>query len=325
MKTYVAKALLSAATVLNAHAAVAADSAYPTKPIRVIVGFPPAGAADIFARMLGQKLTTAWGQTVVVDNRPGAGSTLGSEITANAVPDGHTLTVVSASYATSAGLYAKQIKYHPIDSFIPITLIASNPNVLLAHPSVAAKSVGELVAAAAAAPGKFTLGSAGTGSITHLAGELLASMAKIRFTHVPYKGGGPNFTALLGGEIQLSVTSIPAALSGLQAQRVKALGVTSLQRSRVLPEVPTIAETGLPGYEALNWYGLLAPAGVPTPITAKLYGEVSRILQMPDVVDILTRQSADPSGMPSQAFKKFLQVEIAKWAGAIKAAGVAAP
>jgi tripartite-type tricarboxylate transporter receptor subunit TctC len=320
-------ALLSAVVIVSAHVAGAgaAEPAYPTKPIRVIVGFPPAGAADIFARMLGPKLTDAWGQTVVIDNRPGAGSTIGSEITANAVPDGHTLMVVSASYATSAGLYARQIKYHPIDSFIPITLIASNPNILLAHPSVTAKTVKDLIAAAAAAPGKFTLGSAGTGSITHLAGELFASMAKVKLTHVPYKGGGPNMIALLGGEIQLTVASIPASLGGLKAQRVKAFGVTSLIRSRVLPEVPTIAETGLPGYEALNWYGLLAPAGVPRPVTAKLYAEVSRILQMPDVVDMLAKQSADPGGMPPEAFRKFLVVEIAKWTGAIKSAGVPAP
>ncbi len=328
MELNIYKVLMFTLAVLGtttAGAAGAAEPAFPTKPIRVIVGFPPGGAADIFARMVGQKLTDAWGQTVVVDNRPGAGSTIGSELTANAVPDGHTLMVVSASYATSAGLYAGRIKFHPVDSFVPITLIASNPNVLLAHPSVASNTVKELVAAAKASPGKLTMGSAGTGSITHLAGELFASMAAIKFTHVPYKGGGPNFTALLGGEIQLSVTSVPAALGGLKAKRVKALGVTSLKRSLVLPDVPTIAETGVPGYETLNWYGLLSPAGVPAPVIAKTYAEVSRILQMPDIVESLTKQSADPGGMPPAMFKKFLQAELSKWALAIKAAGVTTP
>ncbi len=325
MKQGISSVMLCAVAILGSSPAGAAELAYPTKPIRIIVGFSPAGAADIFARMVGQKLTDAWGQTTVIDNRPGAGSTIGSEITANAVPDGHTLMVVSASYATSAGLYEKRIKYHPIDSFIPITLIGSNPNLLLAHPSVPVKSVKELVTAAKAAPGKFTMGSAGTGSITHLAGELFANMAGIQFTNVPYKGGGPNMTALLGGEIQLTVASIPASLGSLKAGRVKALGVTSARRSPALPEVPAIAEAGVPGYEALNWYGILSPAGVPKPIIAKLYGQMSAILRMPDIVEALAKQGADPGGGPPEEFRKFLQVEIAKWTQVIKAAGVPAP
>jgi tripartite-type tricarboxylate transporter receptor subunit TctC len=316
---------VATAVAMAASAPRAAETPYPTRPIRVIVGFAPAGAADIFARLVAQKLTESWGQTVVVDNRPGAGSTVGSEIVAAAAPDGYTLMVVSASYATSAGLYAKQIKYHPINSFIPITLLASNPNVLLAHPSVAAKSSREVVALAKSAPGKLTLGSAGTGSVTHLAGELFAAMAGIKFTHVPYKGGGPNMTALLGGEIQLTVASIPASLGALKAGRVRALGVTSAARSPALPDVPTIAESGVAGYEALNWYGMLAPAGVANPIITKLYGEVSAILRSPDTVDAMNKQSADPGGMPPDAFRKFLQLELAKWAAAIKAAGVAGP
>jgi tripartite-type tricarboxylate transporter receptor subunit TctC len=325
MRQEISSVMLCAVVVLGSPPAGAAELSYPTKPIRLIVGFPPAGAADIFARMVGQKLTDAWGQTAVVDNRPGAGSTIGSEITANAVPDGHTLMVVSASYATSAGLYAKRIKYHPIDSFIPITLIGSNPNLLLAHPSAPVKSVRELITAAKAAPGKFTMGSAGTGSITHLAGELFANMAGIKFTNVPYKGGGPNMTALLGGEIQLTVASIPASLGSLQAGRVRALGVTSVRRSPALPDVPAIAESGVPGYEALNWYGILSPAGVPKPIIAKLYGQMRAILRMPDIVEALAKQGADPGGGPPEEFRKFLQAEIAKWSQVIKAAGVPAP
>ncbi|HEX6006107.1 MAG TPA: tripartite tricarboxylate transporter substrate-binding protein, partial [Burkholderiales bacterium] len=237
--------------------AVAAEPAYPTKPIRIIVGFPPAGAADIFARLVAQKLSDSWGQPVVVDNRPGAGSTIGSEITANASPDGHTWMVVSASYATSAGLY-KNLKFDPVKSFAPIIMIASNPNVLLTHPSVRSKTVKELIAFAKSNPGKLTMGSAGTGSITHLAGELFTSMAGIEVTHVPYKGGGPNMTALVGGEIQLTVASVPASLGHIRAGRARGLGVTSLKRSSVLPEVPTIAEAGVPGYEAKNWYAALA-------------------------------------------------------------------
>jgi tripartite-type tricarboxylate transporter receptor subunit TctC len=299
----------------------AAEPSYPTKAIRVIVGFPPAGAADIFARMVGQKLAEAWGQPVVVDNRPGAGSTIGAEIASKASPDGHTLMVVSASYATSAGLYEK-LNYHPIDSFIPITMIASNPNVLLAHPSVPAKSARDLIAMARANPGKLTMGSAGTGSITHLAGELFTSMAGIKVTHVPYKGGGPNLTALLAGEIQISVASVPASLGHVKAGRLKALGLTSVKRSAVLPEVPPIAESGVPGYEAKNWYGILAPAGVPRPIVAKLNEQVNEILRAPDVVEALAKQGADAEGGTPDEFRKYLQSEIAKWSKVIKNAGV---
>lgn len=313
--------LIGAGAAIAAPQAVAAEPPYPNKPIRIIVGFPPAGAADIFARLVGQKLTDVWGQPVVVDNRPGAGSTIGSEITANSTPDGHTLMAVSASYATSAGLY-KNLKYHPIDSFAPITMIVSNANVLLAHPSVQAKSPRELVAMAKANPGKLTMGSAGTGSITHLAGELFANMAAIKVTHVPYKGGGPNLIALVGGEIQISVASVPASLGHVKAGRLKALGLTSVKRSTVLPGVPTIAESGVPGYEAKNWYGILAPAGVPKTIVAKLNAQINEILRAPDFAEAIAKQGAEVEGGTPEEFRKYLQSEIAKWTKVIKAAGV---
>ena len=313
--------MLCVAAALCSQQAGAAEVTYPSKPIRIIVGFPPSGAADIFARLVGQKLTDAWKEQVVVDNRPGAGSTIGSEIAAKSTPDGYTLMVVSASYATSAGLY-KKLNYHPIDSFAPITMLASNPNVLQAHPSVPAKSAKELIAMVKATPGKLTMGSAGTGSITHLAGELFTNMAGIKVTHVPYKGGGPNLIALLSGEIQVTVASIPASLGHIQAGRVKALGLTSARRSRTLPEVPTIAESGVPGYEALNWYGILAPAGAPKPIIAKLNEQINEILRAPDMVEALAKQGADAEGGTPEAFRTYLQSEIAKWSKVIKAAGV---
>jgi len=295
---------------------------FPARPIRIIIGFAPAGAADIFARILGQKLTEAWGQTVVVDNRPGAGSTIGSEIAAGAVPDGHTLLVISASYATSAGLYRKVIRYHPLDSFAPVALIGTGANILLAHPSVPVKSAKELIAAAKAAPGKFTLGSAGTGSITHLAGELFAAMAGVKWTHVPYKGGGPNMIALLGGEIQVTVASVPAAIPGVQGGRVRALGVTSAKRIPALADVPTIAETALPGYEAINWWAVLAPAGVPQPIVAQLNSRINAISRMPDFIAALAREGAEPAAATPAEFRKFLQAEISKWTKVIETAGI---
>lgn len=321
MKLKLSLMLAAWGATMGAQAATAAETAYPSKPIRIIVGFPPAGAADIFARIVGQKLSDTWGQPVVVDNRPGAGSTIGSEITASATPDGHTLMVVSASYATSAGLY-KNLKFHPVDSFAPITMLASNPNVLLAHPSVQAKSVKELIALAKANPGKLTMGSAGSGSITHLAGELFTSMAGMDVTHVPYKGGGPNLNALLGGQIQITVASVPASLGHLKAGRIKGLGVTSAKRSPVLPEVPTIAEAGVPGYEAKNWYGALAPAATPKPILVKLNSQINEVLRMPDVAGAITKQGAEVEGGTADEFRKYLISEIAKWSKVIKAAGV---
>ena len=313
--------ILTPAAILAAPQAMAAEPVYPTKPIRVIVGFPPAGAADIFARLVGQRVGDAWGQPMVVDNRPGAGSTIGSEIVAKAQPDGYTLMVVSASYATSAGLY-KNLKYHPINSFAPITMLASNPNMLLAHPSVPATSAKDIIAIAKKSPGKLTMGSAGTGSITHLAGELFTSMAGITVTHVPYKGGGPNIIALLGGQIQITVTSVPASLGHVKAGRVKALGVTSARRSPVLPDVPTIAESAVPGYEAKNWYGMLAPTGVPKPILAKLNQQVNEALRARDIADAISKQGADPEGGTAEAFGAYLKSEIAKWSKVIQAAGL---
>lgn len=311
--------ILAAAALAVPHAR--AESGYPNKPIRIIIGFPPAGAADIFARLVAQKLSDAWGQPVVIDNRPGAGSTIGSEIAAASTPDGHTLMAVSASYATSAGLY-RNLKYHPINSFAPITLIVSNANVLLAHPSVPAKSTKELVAMARANPGKLTMGSAGTGSITHLSGELFASMAGVKVTHVPYKGGGPNLNALLGGEIQISFASVPASIGHLKAQRVKALGVTARKRSPALPAIPTVDESGVPGYEARNWYGFLAPAGVPKPILAKLNAQINEIMRSPDIVQAVAKQGGEVEGGTPEQFSKYLQSEIAKWVKVIKEAGV---
>jgi tripartite-type tricarboxylate transporter receptor subunit TctC len=313
--------LVAVGMAVCAQSAPAAEAPYPTKPIRIIVGFPPAGAADIFARLVGQKLSEAWGQPVVIDNRPGAGSTIGSEIAANATPDGHTLMAVSASYATSSGLY-KKLNYDPIASFAPITMLVSNSNVLLAHPSVAAKSVKELVAMGKANPGKLTMGSAGTGSITHLAGELFANMAGIKVTHVPYKGGGPNLTALLSGEIQISIASVPASLGHVRAGRVKALGITTLKRSTVLPEVPLIAEAGVPGYEAKNWYGILAPAATPPAVVEKLNRQINDILRAPDFVEAVAKQGAEAEGGTSSEFKQYLQSEIAKWTKVIRSAGV---
>ena len=312
---------ITAVLLVCATPAWAAESPYPTRTIRVIVGFPPAGAADIFARLIGQRLTEAWGQPVVIDNRPGAGSTIGSDIVANSNPDGHTLMVVSASYATSAGLYEKHIKYDPVKSFAPIILITSAPNVGTLHPSVQAKTTKDLIALAKASPGKLNVGSAGLGSITHLAAELFSTMAGVKMVHVPYKGGGPALNAVIAGQIQLVFQSLTASLGHIQGGRLRAIGVTSLKRSPILPDVPAVAET-VPGYEATNWYGMFAPAGTPRGIVTKLNAQMHEILRTPDMVEAIRQQGAEPGGGTPEAYGKFVQSETAKWTKIIRAAGL---
>lgn len=313
--------LALALPLLHGVSALAAEPAYPVKPIRVIVGFPPAGGADIFARLVGQKLTEAWGQSVVVDNRPGAGSTIGSAITASANPDGYTLMVVSASFSTSAGLY-RNLKYDAIKSFAPVILMTIVPNVCVVNPSVPAHSIRDLIALAKAHPGQLNVASAGTGSITHLTGALFQMMAGIRMVHVPYKGGGPALSATVGGQVQADFESLTASLTFIKSGRLRALGVTSAHRSPLLPNVPTIAESGVPGYEATNWYAILAPAATPRHIVEKLNRQVNLIIKSPDIETAIRRQGGEPAGGTPEAFGKFLRSEIAKWKKVIKAAGL---
>ena len=292
---------------------------YPARPVRMIVGFPPGGAADILARILGQRLAHASGQQIVVDNRPGAGSTLGSEITAKAAPDGYTLLMISSSYAASAGLY--KTNYDPVGSFVPVTLVASAPQVLLAHPSLPAKAVGDLIKLAKAGTATLNYGSAGNGSTTHLAGELFTQMTGAKIVHVPYKGGAPALTDLIGGQIQLMFLALPPALPHVKTGKVHAIAVTSEKRAPALPQVPTIAET-VPGYEATNWYGVLAPRATPKSIVEKLNADMVKAVREPDVRRAIENQGAEPVGSTSQEFAEYLRTEIAKWTKVIKQAGV---
>ena len=308
-------------TALSCQPCGAAEPSYPAKPIRMLVGFGPGGAADVLARILGQKLTNAWGQIVVVDNRPGATTTIAAETVANAKPDGYTLLVISSAHAVSAGLYTK-LSYDPVKSFSPITLIASAPLVLAATPSLAARSVGELIAAAKTAPGKITYGSSGTGSITFLAGELLKSQAEIDIVHVPYKNMSQLQGDLMAGNIQLAFTSIPAGLGLVKSGRIKALGVTSAMRSASLPEVRTISESGVTGYEVSNWYGVLAPAGLRQAIMKTVHAQIVSSVQTPEGVEAITRQGADPKVSTPDEFQAYLATEVAKWTQVVKSAGI---
>ena len=316
------------ATVLGIAAfafSVSADNAraqaYPTKPIRLIIPFPPGGPRDIPARLIGPKLTEAWGQPVVIDNRAGANGIIGTELAAKAPPDGHTLILISAGFATAELLYGK-LPYEPLRDFVPVTLLTHGPGILVVNNALPVKSVKELIAHARTRPGQLHYGSAGSGAPSHLSMELLASMTGVRFNHVPYKGMAPALTDVIGGQIQISLPTIPGGLPHSQAGRVRALGVTAAKRSPAAPDVPTIAEAGVAGFEASNWYGLAAPLHTPRAIVTRLNRELARILTVPDVhLKLLTIGMETETSTP-EVFAEFLKNDAAKWAKVIKAAGL---
>ncbi len=310
------------AGLLGLQPAAAQDAAgYPDRPVRLVVPFPSAGAMDSIARILGEKISVNWGQQIVVENRPGAGGNIGSGQVAKAEPDGYTLLMVSIGHAVNPSLYAK-VPFDPIKDFAPITLVAAVPNMLVVHPSVPVGSVQELIALAKEQPGMITYASAGYGTSIHLAGELFKSMAGVDLRHIPYKGSGPAVTDLIGGHVQVMFDSITSALPHVRAGNLKALGVTSARRSSILPEVPTIAEAGVPGYEVNPWFGLLAPAGTPPAIIAKVQTEIARVLELPDVKEKLAGIGAEPIGSTPEAFASHLASETATWDALVKKTGI---
>ncbi len=292
---------------------------YPAKPLRMLIQFPPGGAPDFIARTLGHYLTEAWGQQVLVDARPGAGGNIAIEMGARAAPDGYTLLLVSPTIVINPSLY-KKVSYDPIRDFAPITLVGTLPNMLIVHPSVPARTVRELIALAKARPGQLQYSSAGYGSSTHLAGELFRSMAGINIVHVPYKGGAPGMTAVIAGEVPMTFGS-SSALAQIRSGKLVVLGMTTPKRWEGLPDVPTIDEAGLPGYEIVNWYGLLAPAGTPGDILARLGSELARILKRPDVRERMARQSIDVSASSAEEFGAYMRAEMTRWAKVIKDTG----
>ena len=276
------RVLPSLAVIMVSSPATADDASYPTKPIRVIVPFTPGSATDLLGRMYGTKLAEAWGQQVVVDNRSGAGSTIGTAIVASATPDGHTLLLNSSAFAGSASIYPK-LPYDPHKDFAPISLIAANPLVLVVGPSLGVKTVKDLLAMAKSQPGKLTFASSGIGSGTHYGGELFAQTAQIKVLHVPYKGTPETITDTASGRIHYAVPPILASLPLVREGRLIALGVTSPERSALLPDVPTVAEAGVPGYKYEGWFGFLAPAKTPARVVEKIGREIGRIAQMTDI------------------------------------------
>ena len=301
--------------------APAAAQAYPTKPIRLVVPFPPGGSLDVVARAIGQKLTEAWGQPVVIDNRPGAGGNIGADLVAKSAPDGYTILEGALStHAVNVSLYGK-MPYDPIKDFAPITLVATTPNVLVLNPTLPVNSVPELVAYAKAHPGTLSFGSGSNGSAGHLAGELFKTEARVDIVHIPYKGGAPALQALLAGDTQLMFDNLANSTPQLKAGRLKALAVTTARRSALAPELPTLAETGLPGFDIYTWWGFMAPAGTPKEIIAKWNAEVTRILATPEMKVFFAQQGAEPAPTTPEQFAALIRSEIPKYAKIVKDSG----
>jgi tripartite-type tricarboxylate transporter receptor subunit TctC len=299
----------------------AAAQSYPGKPVRMLVPFPPGGGTDYTARLISQKLTEIWGQQVIVDNRPGASTTIASEIVAKAPADGYTLIMGSTNHTINPSLYPR-IPYDTIKDFAPVTVAVTASYVLVVHPSLPAKTVKELIALARARPAEINYASSGSSGPQHIAGELFKLMAKVDMTHVPYKGGGPAVVALLGGHVQAQFSTPVSALPHVRTGKLRALGVTSLKRSDAIPEVPTISEAALPGYEAVTWWGILAPARTPREIVNKIHADTVKALQMPDTLEKLAREGVNPAGTTPEQFATMIQDEMVKMAKIVKAANM---
>ena len=294
---------------------------FPTRPVRFVVPFPPGGSVDTLARTIGVRLGESLGQQVIVDNRPGGNGNIGMEIVAQARPDGYTIVVgYIANFAIAPSLYAK-LPYDPVKDYAPITQIASSPNVLTAHPSVPAKNLKELIALARTKPGAVSFASTGVASVGHLTGELLNSLAGVRMTHIPYKGGGQAITDLLGGHVQVMFSGFSAAMPHIKSGKIRALAVTGAKRSPALPEAATIAEQGFPGVEATAWYGVLAPAGTPKPVVARLHGDIVKILKLAEVVQRLEGLGFEIVASTPEQFGAYIKSEIKKWEKVVKASG----
>lgn len=286
---------------------------YPSKPIRMFIPAGPAGGVDTIARLVGHHLSTALGQPVIMENRPGAGTMLASELTAQSPPDGYTLLMVTNSHAINAGIH-KKLRYDPINDFAPVALVASVPYLVVVHPSVPVKSVKELIALARLHPGQLLAASAGSGSGTHLAFELFASMANVNIVHVPYKSGSPAIVDLVGGHVQLMFSNIINSMPHVKSRRLHALAITSAKRSVLAPQLPTVSESGVPGYQADAWYGVLVPARTPADIVNRLNGEIMSILKSRDVRELAMAQGAEVTGSTPEEFAAHMRNEIKKWA-----------
>jgi tripartite-type tricarboxylate transporter receptor subunit TctC len=312
---------ISVALGISGSQSLAAD-AYPGRPIRLVVPTGAGGITDILARVVAEKLRAALGQQIVVDNRGGAGGIIGSDMVAKAAPDGYTLLMVFPSHPVNPSLVDK-MPFDTLRDFAPITMVGTVTQVLLVHPAFPARSVKELIAYAAERPGQLNFGTVGRGSLGYLSAELFASLTGIRIVHVAYKGAPQVMTALIAGEVQIYFNVPITALSQIKAGKVRALGVSTKSRLAIMPDVPTIAESGVPGYEVIGWNGILAPAKTPRPIIDRLHAEIVKVLRSPDVVEQLTTQGVDPIGNTPEEFAVIIRSDVEKWARVLKSAGVA--
>ncbi len=308
-------------SVLAVLAAGSQAQTYPSRPIRLVVPFPAAGTTDILAREVGQRLSATFGQSVVIDNRPGAGGNIGSDLVAKSAPDGYTLLMGTVgTHAINPNLYAK-MPYDHLKDFVPVVLVASVPNVLEVTPSLPVHSVADLIRLAKAKPGQINFASSGSGTSIHLSGELFKAMAGVDMTHVPYKGSAPALTDLIGGQVQVMFDNLPSSLPQIKAGKLRAIAVTSAQRAPALPDIPTIAESGLPGFEATSWFGILAPAGTSPAIVARINADVNQWLQSPEAKEKLLAQGAAAAGGSPEQFGAYIRAETEKWAKVVKASG----
>jgi len=321
MRPILLRAVLCLCAAAMSFAAVAAD--YPTRPVRVIVGLTAGSGVDVMARVVGQKLAEATGQPFIVENRPGAGSNIATRFAAAAAPDGYTVFVATVANAINATLYQK-LQFDVLRDFSPVILAGTAPNVLIVNPSVPAKTVNELIELAKAQPGKLTMGSSGTGTSPQMTGELFRRRAEIDIVHVPYKGGPEATTALLGGQIDCLFAITSTALPHIEAGRLRALAVTSRERTALLPQVPTVSESGLPGFEAVTWFGFTVPTGTPRDIVDRLNTEIGKALAMPELKKQLALQGIDVGGGTPEQFGVYMRDEFAKWGRLVKESGMTA-
>lgn len=300
-----------------------AQEAWPVKPIRLILPFPPGGGTDILGRIISERLSASLGQPVVIENRGGAGGNLGAEIAAKSAPDGYTIVLVAPSLAISPSLYSR-LNYDPVKDFAPVSLVATVPNVMITHPSVPARTLAEFIALAKTRPGGMNFGSGGNGTSNHLAGELFNIVAGVKLVHVPYKGVNLAMNDVLSGEVQLVVIGVPAASPHIKAGKLRALALIAPRRSPAIPEVPTVAEAGLPDFEVTTWYGVLAPAGTPRPVVTRLNAELVRIMHALELKERLAALATDPVTSTPEEFADYIKREIAKWGEVVRQAGLKA-
>ena len=320
MKRALRALAVSAFILVPATTASAQSGDYPNRPVRMINPYAPGGAVDVIARTFSQKLNEALGQSVVVDNRPGAGTNIGTEMVVRAAADGYTILLTSAVIATNVSLY--KLSFDPVRDLAPVSQPLQSPFVVMINPSVPAKNMQEFLALARSRGNELTLGSAGAGTTTHLMFELLKAMGKFNMVHVPYKGGAPALNAVIGGEVQMSILPVTIVMPQAKAGRVRALAVTSAKRVEQLPELPTVAESGIPGYDPIGWYAVFAPAGTPRAVIMRLNTEINRILQQADVKERFIASGMFPTIGPPEALRDHLKSEISRWSAVIKSTGI---